>query len=669
MSNEAVIARIEELRAILNELNYEYYVLDNPSVPDAEYDRYMQELLRLEEENPELTTEDSPTVRVGGPVLDMFQKVTHKAPMLSLGNAYNEGDIKDFDRKVRQGTGAEHISYVCELKIDGLAVSLHYENGRFVQGATRGDGVTGEDITSNLRTIKAIPLRLTEGVALEARGEAYMPKSSFKRLNEEREKRGETLFANPRNAAAGSLRQLDPKIAAQRNLSFFVYGLSNLEGRTVFSHGEALNLLGELGFKTNPYRRVCQTVEEVIAFVKEWEEKRHVLDYEIDGIVIKVDDLALQESLGTTAKSPRWAVAYKFAEEEVTTKLIDIELNVGRTGVVTPTAILEPVRVAGTVVRRASLHNEDLIREKDIRIGDYVIVKKAAEIIPEVVASIKERRTGDEHEFRMPVHCPECGSELVRLEEEVALRCINPGCSAKIREGLIHFVSRDAMNIEGLGERVITQLFEGKLIRTFADLYTLTKEQLLALERFGEKSAANLIASIETSKGNSLEKLLFGLGIRHVGSKAARTLAQHFQIMERLQTASQEELTSIKEIGEKMAQSIVAYFENEEVQQLITQLQAYGVNMTYKGPQPVKVDEVDSYLAGKTVVLTGKMESMGRSEAKKKLEALGAKVTGSVSKSTDLVIAGEAAGSKLEQAQKHNIEIWDEERFLQELNN
>lgn len=668
MANEAVIARIEELRAILNQLNYEYYVLDNPSVSDAEYDRYMQELLRLEEENPELMTEDSPTVRVGGPVLDMFQKVTHKAPMLSLGNAYNEGDIKDFDRKVRQGTGAEHVSYVCELKIDGLAVSLHYENGRFVQGATRGDGVTGEDITSNLKTIKAIPLRLTEDVALEARGEAYMPKSSFQRLNEEREKRGETLFANPRNAAAGSLRQLDPKIAAQRNLSFFVYGLANLEGRTVSSHGEALNLLGELGFKTNPHRRVCQTVEEVVAFVKEWEEKRHTLDYEIDGIVIKVDDLALQESLGRTAKSPRWAVAYKFAEEEVTTKLIDIELNVGRTGAVTPTAILEPVRVAGTVVRRASLHNEDLIREKDIRIGDYVVVKKAAEIIPEVVASIKERRTGDEQEFRMPTHCPECGSELVRLEEEVALRCINPVCSAKIREGLIHFVSRDAMNIEGLGERVITQLFDGKLIRTFADLYTLTKEQLLALERFGEKSAANLIASIEASKGNSLEKLLFGLGIRHVGSKAARTLAQHFQTMERLQTASQEELRSIKEIGEKMAQSIVAYFENEEVQQLITQLQAYGVNMTYKGPQPVKMDEVDSYLAGKTVVLTGKMESMGRSEAKKKIEVLGAKVTGSVSKSTDLVIAGEAAGSKLDQAQKHNIEIWDEERFLQELN-
>lgn len=668
MANEAVIARIEELRSTLNKLNYEYYVLDNPSVSDAEYDRYMQELLRLEEENPELVTEDSPTVRVGGPVLDMFQKVTHTAPMLSLGNAYNEGDIKDFDRKVRQGTGAEHVSYVCELKIDGLAVSLHYENGRFVQGATRGDGVTGEDITSNLKTIKAIPLRLTEQIVLEARGEAYMPKSSFQRLNEEREKRGETLFANPRNAAAGSLRQLDPKIAAQRNLSFFVYGLSNLKGGTVFSHGEALNLLEELGFKTNPHRRVCQTIEEVVAFVKEWEEKRHTLDYEIDGIVIKVDDLALQEGLGTTAKSPRWAVAYKFAEEEVTTKLIDIELNVGRTGVVTPTAILEPVRVAGTIVRRASLHNEDLIREKDIRIGDYVIVKKAAEIIPEVVASIKERRTGDEQEFRMPTHCPECGSELVRLEEEVALRCINPVCSAKIREGLIHFVSRDAMNIEGLGERVITQLFDGKLIRTFADLYTLTKEQLLALERFGEKSAANLIASIEASKSNSLEKLLFGLGIRHVGSKAARTLAQHFQTMERLQAASQEELTSIKEIGEKMAQSIVAYFENEEAQELITQLQEHGVNMIYKGPKPVKIDEVDSYLAGKTVVLTGKMESMGRSEAKKKIEALGAKVTGSVSKSTDLVIAGEAAGSKLDQAQKNNIEIWDEERFLQELN-
>ncbi|MFX3625095.1 MAG: NAD-dependent DNA ligase LigA [Ectobacillus sp.] len=668
MSKEAVQQRIAELRDILNELNYEYYVLDKPSVSDAEYDRYMQELIRLEEENPEFMTEDSPSVRVGGQVLDVFEKVAHKSPMLSLGNAFNEGDLRDFDRKIRQGSNETDVRYVCELKIDGLAVSLHYEKGLFIQGATRGDGVTGEDITQNLKTIKAIPLRLNEEVTLEARGEAYMPKSSFEKLNAEKEANGEILFANPRNAAAGSLRQLDPKIAAQRNLSFFVYGLADLEGQTIPSHSEALDFLDKLGFKVNPHRRVCETIEQVIEYVLEWQEKRPGLDYEIDGIVIKVDNVAIQERLGTTAKSPRWAIAYKFPAEEVVTKLIDIELNVGRTGVVTPTAVLEPVRVAGTIVRRASLHNEDLIREKDIHIGDYVVVKKAGDIIPEVVNVLTERRTGEEREFHMPSHCPECESELVRLEGEVALRCINPMCPAQIREGLIHFASRDAMNIEGLGERVVTQLFNENLIHTVADLYNLAKEQLLKLERFGEKSASNLIEAIAASKENSLEKLLFGLGIRHVGAKAARTLAQHFETMERLQQATVEELTAINEIGEKMAESIVAYFEKEEAQQLIQQLKEYGVNMSYKGIKLSDTANIASYFAGKTVVLTGKLEVMGRSEAKKRIEELGGKVTGSVSKSTDLVIAGEAAGSKLAQAQKHNIEVWDEARFLQELN-
>ncbi|MFX3629162.1 MAG: NAD-dependent DNA ligase LigA [Ectobacillus sp.] len=668
MSKEAVQQRIAELRDILNELNYEYYVLDKPSVSDAEYDRYMQELIRLEEENPEFMTEDSPSVRVGGQVLDVFEKVAHKSPMLSLGNAFNEGDLRDFDRKIRQGSNETDVRYVCELKIDGLAVSLHYEKGLFIQGATRGDGVTGEDITQNLKTIKAIPLRLNEEVTLEARGEAYMPKSSFEKLNAEKEANGEILFANPRNAAAGSLRQLDPKIAAQRNLSFFVYGLADLEGQTIPSHSEALDFLDKLGFKVNPHRRVCETIEQVIEYVLEWQEKRPGLDYEIDGIVIKVDNVAIQERLGTTAKSPRWAIAYKFPAEEVVTKLIDIELNVGRTGVVTPTAVLEPVRVAGTIVRRASLHNEDLIREKDIHIGDYVVVKKAGDIIPEVVNVLTERRTGEEREFHMPSHCPECESELVRLEGEVALRCINPMCPAQIREGLIHFASRDAMNIEGLGERVVTQLFNENLIHTVADLYNLAKEQLLKLERFGEKSASNLIEAIAASKENSLEKLLFGLGIRHVGAKAARTLAQHFETMERLQQATVEELTAINEIGEKMAESIVAYFEKEEAQQLIQQLKEYGVNMSYKGIKLSDTANIASYFAGKTVVLTGKLEVMGRSEAKKRIEELGGKVTGSVSKSTDLVIAGEAAGAKLAQAQKHNIEVWDEARFLQELN-
>lgn len=639
MSKEIAKKRIEELRDLLNTFNYQYHVLDNPSVSDAEYDRNMQELIKLEAENPEFMSEDSPSVRVGGTVLDIFEKVTHKSPMLSLGNAFNEGDLRDFDRRVRQGIDDANVRYICELKIDGLAVSLHYEKGRFIQGATRGDGVTGEDITQNLKTIKAIPLRLNEEVTLEARGEAYMPKRSFVKLNEEKEQNGEDVFANPRNAAAGSIRQLDPKIAAKRNLSMFVYGLANVEEKTIPSHSESLDFLGELGFKTNPNRRTCETIEEVIAYVEEWQEKRPHLDYEIDGIVIKVDDVALQESLGTTAKSPRWAIAYKFPAEEVVTRLTGIELSVGRTGVVTPTAELEPVRVAGTIVRRASLHNEDLIREKDIRIGDYVVVKKAGDIIPEVVNVIFDKRTGEEEEYHMPTHCPVCESELVRLEEEVALRCINPTCPAQIREGLIHFVSRNAMNIDGLGERVITQLFDADYIRTFADLYSLTKEQLLQLERFGEKSATNLVQAIENSKENSLERLLFGLGIRHVGAKAARTFAEHFETMDALVKATEEELKAINEIGEKMAQSVVAYFDNEDVLELLQQFKEYGVNMTYKGIKIADLQNVESYFAGKTVVLTGKLEVMGRSEAKKKIEALGGKVTGSVSKSTDLVLS------------------------------
>ncbi|EJS72211.1 NAD-dependent DNA ligase LigA [Bacillus cereus] len=668
MSKEVAKKRIEELRDLLNTFNYQYHVLDNPSVSDAEYDRNMQELIKLEAENPEFMSEDSPSVRVGGTVLDIFEKVTHKSPMLSLGNAFNEGDLRDFDRRVRQGIDGANVRYICELKIDGLAVSLHYEKGRFIQGATRGDGVTGEDITQNLKTIKAIPLRLNEEVTLEARGEAYMPKRSFVKLNEEKEQNGEDVFANPRNAAAGSIRQLDPKIAAKRNLSMFVYGLANVEEKTIPSHSESLDFLGELGFKTNPNRRTCESIEEVIAYVEEWQEKRPHLDYEIDGIVIKVDDVALQESLGTTAKSPRWAIAYKFPAEEVVTRLTGIELSVGRTGVVTPTAELEPVRVAGTIVRRASLHNEDLIREKDIRIGDYVVVKKAGDIIPEVVNVIFDKRAGEEEEYRMPTHCPACESELVRLEEEVALRCINPTCPAQIREGLIHFVSRNAMNIDGLGERVITQLFDADYIRTFADLYALTKEQLLQLERFGEKSATNLVQAIDNSKENSLERLLFGLGIRHVGAKAARTFAEHFETMDALVKATEEELKAINEIGEKMAQSVVTYFDNEDVLELLQQFKEYGVNMAYKGIKSADLQNVESYFAGKTVVLTGKLEVMGRSEAKKKIEALGGKVTGSVSKSTDLVVAGEAAGSKLAQAEKHHVEVWNEERFLQELN-
>ena len=656
--------RAIQLRDTLNQYNYEYHVLDKPSVPDAEYDRLLKELIDIEGQHPELITPDSPSQRVGGHAIDLFEKVVHTYPMLSLGNAFGEEDLRDFNQRIVQDVS--EVTYVCELKIDGLAVSLHYENGLFVRGATRGDGTVGEDITHNLKTIKAIPLKLPEPVTMEVRGEAFMPKESFENVNKLREENGEELFANPRNAAAGSLRQLDPKIVAKRNLSFFVYNIPNAAELNLEKHSESLDYLERLGFKTNPFRKKCDSIDEVIQYVEEWKDKRPTLPYEIDGIVIKVDELAIQERLGTTAKVPRWAIAYKFPAEEVVTKLIDIELSVGRTGVVTPTAILEPVRVAGTIVRRASLHNEDLIKEKDIRIGDQVVIRKAGDIIPEVVNVLLDKRTGEEHPYSMPTHCPSCNKELVRAEGEVALRCTNPFCPSQIREGLIHFASRDAMNIEGLGDRVVTQLFEADYIHSVADLYTLTKDQLLQLERFGEKSAEKLVAAIASSKENSLEKLLFGLGIRHVGAKAAKTLAQHFGSMDAIMIASEDEMKEINEIGEKMAQSIVSYFNKSEVKELIQKLKLQEVNMSYKGIQPSSIN-MESPFAGKTVVLTGKLEQMTRSEAKKQLEALGANVAGSVSKNTDLVIAGEAAGSKLDQAKKHNIEVWNEERMLQEL--
>ncbi len=667
MDKQSATNRVQELHELLNTYNYEYHFLDQPSVPDSEYDRLMQELIKLEEEFPEYKTQDSPTQRVGGLVLEAFQKVVHRTPMLSLGNAFNEQDLRDFDRRVRQGVG-DDVQYVVELKIDGLAVSLRYEDGYFIQGATRGDGSTGEDITENLKTVRSIPLKLKTNVSFEVRGEVFMPKKSFEKLNELRLAAEEEPFANPRNAAAGSIRQLDPKIAAKRNLDIFVYSIADLGGTGIDKHSEALDFLEKEGFKTNKERRKCENIDEVITLIASLQEKRATLPYDIDGIVIKVDSLAQQEELGFTAKSPRWAVAYKFPAEEVMTKLLDIELSVGRTGVITPTAILEPVRVAGTTVQRASLHNEDLIREKDIKIGDTVVVKKAGDIIPEVVNVLVEHRTGEEKEFSMPTHCPACESDLVRIEGEVALRCINPQCPAQIQEGLIHFVSRNAMNIDGLGERVVAQLFHAGLIKDVADLYRLTREQLLQLERMGEKSTDNLIQAIEQSKGNSLERLLFGLGIRHVGAKAAKTLAQQFETIDQLQQASMEELLAINEIGEKMADAVTTYFQNPDVQHLISELQALGVNTSYKGPKLVKVEDSDSYFAGKTIVLTGKLEQLSRNEAKEGIEALGGKVTGSISKSTDLVIAGEAAGSKLKKAEELNIEVWDELQLISELN-
>lgn len=658
--------RVEELNERLHKYAHAYYTLDKPLVSDAMYDKEYQELLAIEQEYPDLQYPDSPTVRVGGEVLAAFEKVTHDQPMLSLSNAFNAEDLRDFDRRVQEAVGST-VTYICELKIDGLAVSLKYENGRFVQGATRGDGTVGENITENLKTIRTVPLRLSEPVSIEVRGEAYMPKQSFVTLNEAKDLAGEEPFANPRNAAAGSLRQLNPQIAASRNLAVFIYGVSGDE--TVYgldSHSEALQYTDQLGFQTNKERKRCQTIEEVIAYVDEWTGKRSSLDYEIDGIVVKVDAFEDQEQLGFTARNPRWATAYKFPAEEVETSLIDVELSVGRTGVVTPTAILTPVLVDGTTVGRASLHNEDLIREKDIRIGDTVVIRKAGDIIPEVVAPIIEKRTGKEVPFHMPENCPECDSELIRLDEEVALRCVNPQCPAQMKEALIHFVSRNAMNIEGVGERVVEQLYSEELVYDVADLYTLEKAQLLELERMGEKSVSNLLAAIEASKENSLEKLLFGLGIRHVGAKAASILAAAYKTIDKVMTATTESLTSIHEIGDKVAESITTYFANEEVHTLINKLREAGVNMTYKG---MSADDVpaEGPFVDKTVVLTGKLYELTRGEAKKKIEALGGKVTGSVSKNTDLVVAGEAAGSKLARAEELEITVWDEQKLLEVL--
>jgi DNA ligase (NAD+) len=666
---EQAQARVQALHDILNEHNYRYHVLDQPTISDAEYDQLLRELIELEREFPELSTPDSPTQRVGGEILPHFEKVEHLSPMLSLGNAFNEQDLREFDERVRKAAGDKPVRYVCELKIDGLAVSLRYEDGRFVLGATRGDGTVGEDITQNLKTIRSLPLKLRQPVSLEVRGEAYMPRAAFARLNSMREERGEALFANPRNAAAGSLRQLDPKLAAERTLDIFLYGIGQSEGLSFTTHTEALAFLSELGFKVNPERRTVEGVEEMLQYVQEWQERRPDLAYDIDGIVIKVDDLALREEMGFTAKSPRWAIAYKFPAEEAVTRLEEIELNVGRTGVVTPTAVLKPVSLAGTTVKRASLHNEDMIREKGLMLGDHVIVKKAGDIIPEVVAVLTDKRTGDERPFTMPAHCPECDSRLVRLEGEVALRCINPACPAQTREGIIHFVSRGAMNIEGLGEKVVTQLFEQGLVRSVADLYYLKSEDLLRLERMGEKSVANLLRAIEASKSNSLERLLFGLGIRFVGAKGAKILAQHYGSMEALLSATEEELTQLEEIGPKMAASITTYMKKPEVRETLRRLAEAGVNMHYTGPAPVRAGDgaMESPFAGKTVVITGTLERMSRKEASELLESLGAHVTGSVSKKTDLLIAGEKAGSKLDKANKLGITVWDEETFLAHL--
>ena len=656
--------RVEELTKLLNQYNKEYYVLDKPSVSDREYDRLMQELIELEAQYPELKSSTSPTVRVGGAILEGFNKVQHEKPMLSLGNAFNEGDLRDFDARIRKVS--PNISYVCELKIDGLAVTLHYRDGQFVKGATRGDGVVGEDISENLKTIQTIPLHIPYKDPLEVRGEVYMSKATLDKLNKQRAEKGEELFANPRNAAAGSLRQLDSRIAAKRELAMFCYAVPSAEELGCQTHDESLQKIEELGFNVNPNREVCDSIDGVLAYIEKWSTNRFDLPYEIDGIVIKVNQLNEQQKLGSTVKSPRWAIAYKFPAEEVETILKDIIFTVGRTGMVTPNAVLEPVRVAGTRVSRATLHNEDYVKERDIRIKDRVIIRKAGEIIPEVVKPVIDARHGDEAPFEMIQDCPRCGSELIREAGEADYYCLNIDCPARIVESLCHFVSRDAMNIDGLGVKVVEQLYDNQLIENVADIYKLQKEQLLPLERMGEKKVTNLLTAIENSKQNSLERLLFGLGIRHVGSKTAKVLAAHFETIHALMQATFDDFKGIAEIGDVIANSIVHYFTQDANVQLINELKALGLNMSYTGVKVSTANEANEFY-GKTVVLTGTLATLSRKEAGVKLEALGAKVSGSVSAKTDFLVAGEKSGSKLKKAQELGVTVIDEEMMLKML--
>lgn len=653
--------RVEELTKLLNQYNKEYYVLDKPSVSDREYDRLMQELIELEAQYPELKSSTSPTVRVGGAILEGFNKVQHEKPMLSLGNAFNEGDLRDFDARIRKVS--PNISYVCELKIDGLAVTLHYRDGKFVKGATRGDGVVGEDISENLKTIQTIPLHIPYKDPLEVRGEVYMSKATLDKLNKQRAEKGEELFANPRNAAAGSLRQLDSRIAAKRELAMFCYAVPSAEELGCQTHDESLQKIEELGFNVNPNREVCDSIDGVLAYIEKWSTNRFDLPYEIDGIVIKVNQLNEQQKLGSTVKSPRWAIAYKFPAEEVETILKDIIFTVGRTGMVTPNAVLEPVRVAGTRVSRATLHNEDYVKERDIRINDRVIIRKAGEIIPEVVKPVIDARHGDEAPFEMIQDCPRCGSELIREAGEADYYCLNIDCPARIVESLCHFVSRDAMNIDGLGVKVVEQLYDNQLIENVADIYKLQKEQLLPLERMGEKKVTNLLTAIENSKQNSLERLLFGLGVRHVGSKTAKVLAAHFETIDALMQATFDDFKGIAEIGDVIANSIVHYFTQDANVQLINELKALGLNMSYTGVKVSTANEANEFY-GKTVVLTGTLATLSRKEAGVKLEALGAKVSGSVSAKTDFLVAGEKSGSKLKKAQELGVTVIDEEMML-----
>ena len=650
--------RIQELTEIINKANHDYYTLDNPTITDQEYDRYMEELQRLEREYPQYRKADSPTQRVGSEVISEFKKVTHEIPMLSLGDIFNEDEIIEFDEKVKKVV--PNPKYVAELKIDGLSVSLLYRNGELVRAATRGDGVVGEDITHNAKTIKDIPLKIKQPIDIEVRGEIYMSKASFKKLNE-----NGANFANPRNAAAGSVRQLDSKVAASRNLSNFIYHLPDPEDYNIHTHYDALNFMKELGFTVSPNNKKVNNIDELMDYINYWTKERPNLPYEIDGIVIKVNNLNDQKKLGYTARCPKWAIAYKFPAEEVLTKVRDIIFTVGRTGQVTPSAILEPVRVMGSLISKATLHNEDYVVSKDIRVGDTVSIKKAGDVIPEVVRSLPERRVGTEKKFEMIKNCPMCGSVLVRKDDESAYYCMNEHCPARWQEKLIHYTSRHALNIEGFGDRIIEDFYNLGFIKTYEDFYTLDnhKEDLMELEGYGSKKVNNLLTEIENSKNLSLERLLFGLSIRHVGQKTADILARNFKNIDNLMNASVEDIAAIKDIGMTIAKSVAKFFSEERNKELISHLKEFGVNMYYLK----ETSDQETLFTDKTFVLTGSLERFTRDEAKERIEALGGTVSSSVSRKTDVVVAGSEAGSKLTKAEELGITIWNEEEFINNL--
>ena len=651
--------RIDELIKIINKASEEYYTNDNPTITDQEYDDYYHELEKLEQQYPELIREDSPTKRVGGKIIDEFKKVSHEIPMMSLGDIFSEDEIFEFDQRIKKTI--PNPTYVCELKIDGLSVSLLYENGKLIRGATRGNGIIGEDITHNVETIKSIPLVINDKRKIEVRGEIYMPKKSFNKLNQERQEKGESLFANPRNAAAGSVRQLDSKIAAKRNLSTFIYHLPSSDDFNIKYHHESLSFIKELGFIVNENIKIADNVNEVINYVKEWTEKRESLPYEIDGIVIKVDKIEDQKKLGYTSRTPKWAIAYKFPAVEVLTKIKNIEFCVGRTGKITPRADLDPVHLAGSIIKSVTLHNEDYIKEKDIMINDTIVLHKAGDVIPEVVKVLKERRTGIEIPFKMIKNCPICNSKLEKKETEANYFCPNPNCDARNIEGLIHFSSRETMNIEGFGESIVEDFYNEGYLKTICDYYTLYnhKEDLKELEGFGEKSVNNLLQNIEKSKKNSLEKLLFALGIRYIGKKTAKILAINYRNIDKLMSAEYEDLVKIQDIGEVIADSVYKFFKEEKNIKTINELKLLGVNMEYKGNE-----SIDDNFNNKTFVLTGTLSKLTRDEASIEIENRGGKVTSSVTKKTDYVIVGENPGSKYQKAKDLNINILNEEEFL-----